>query len=185
MAKQFNRIAEAHQRFIEAQKTFFVGSAASSGRVNISPKGMDSLRILGPNRIVWLNLTGSGNETAGHLLDVNRMTLMWCAFEGLPMIMRAYGSARTVHPRDPDWGELATNFAQTKGSWRQIFDMKVETVQTSCGFGVPLFDYVAERDGLVRWAEKKGLEGEKTYWKERNGLTIDGNRTGILGDGDK
>jgi hypothetical protein len=100
MAKQFDAIADDHRAFIEAQHMFFCGSAAPDGRVNISPKGMDSLRVIGPNRIIWRNLTGSGNETVGHLLRLNRMTLMWCGFEARPMIMRAYGTATTLHPRD-------------------------------------------------------------------------------------
>ena len=179
MAKQFDTIEAPHKRFIEEQHIFFVGSAAAEGRVNVSPKGMDSLRVLGPNRIVWLNLTGSGNETAGHLREVNRMTLMWCSFTTRPLILRCYGTARTVHPRDGDWAELSGLFDPIPGA-RQIYDMSVEMVQTSCGYAVPFFDEHRERDTLVRWAEDKGPDGIEAYWDEKNRTTLDGNDTGIF-----
>ncbi|MCV2881374.1 pyridoxamine 5'-phosphate oxidase family protein [Actibacterium sp. XHP0104] len=177
MAKQFDAFEDHHIAFIEKQHMFFVGSAAPEGRVNVSPKGMDSLRILGPNRLLWLNLTGSGNETAGHLLQANRMTVMWCSFTTQPMIMRAYGTARTVHVDDAGFAELAAHFPGFIGT-RQIFDMSVEMVQTSCGFGVPFFDHVGERDTLQIWAEKRGPEGVRAYW-EKNRETLDGAPTGI------
>ena len=111
---------------------FFVATAAPDGRVNLSPKGMDSLRVAGPNRILWRNLTGSGNETAGHLKALNRITLMWCSFALRPLILRAYGSARTISPVDADWAELNRRFPRGPGA-RQIFDVAVDLVQTSCG----------------------------------------------------
>ena len=98
MADQFPRLDDELSRFIDAQKIFFVGTAAPNGRVNVSPKGQDSLRILGPNEILWMNLTGSGNETAAHLLESNRITIMWCAFDGPPRILRVYGTARVFQP---------------------------------------------------------------------------------------
>lgn len=173
MGKQFPEIEEHHQSFIEEQHIFFVGTAAEDGRVNISPKGMDSLRVLGPNRIVWRNLTGSGNETAGHLLRVNRMTVMWCGFEKRPMIMRAYGTAKTLHETDTGFDALNALFPEHNGA-RQIYDMTVEMLQTSCGFAVPFFDHVGERDVLSKWAEGKGRDGVRAYWSERNQQTIDG-----------
>lgn len=181
MAKQFDKIEEDHRRFIAVQHIFFVGSAAPGGRVNISPKGMDSLRVLGPSRILWRNLTGSGNETAGHLRQINRMTLMWCGFEKRPLILRAYGAARTLHPRDSEFAELNEHFPDTPGV-RQIYDMTVDLVQTSCGYAVPFFDYSGERDVLEKWAEAKGPDGIATYWDARNQETIDGLPTGILGE---
>lgn len=181
MAKQFDRIEEDHQRFIEAQHIFFVGTAAPEGRVNISPKGMDSLRVLGPNRIVWRNFTGSGNETAGHLKQINRMTLMWCSFEKRPMILRAYGTARVLHPRDGEFSALNVQFPDGPGP-RQIYDMTVDMVQTSCGYAVPFFEFTEDRHVLTKWAEGKGPEGIETYWAERNQQTIDGLPTGILGE---
>ncbi|MDX1781250.1 MAG: pyridoxamine 5'-phosphate oxidase family protein [Thalassovita sp.] len=181
MAKQFDHMEDSHRAFIEAQHIFFVGTAAPEGRVNISPKGMDSLRILGPNRIVWLNLTGSGNETAGHLLQSNRMTLMWCGFEKRPMIMRAYGTARAVHPRDGDWGELVGLFGAPLGA-RQVYDMSVDMLQTSCGYAVPYFDHAGPRDTLEKWTEDRGESGIFEYWQEKNTTTLDGMPTGIFED---
>lgn len=178
MAKQFPGLNDALQGFIEAQHIFFVGSAADTGRVNISPKGMDSLRVLGPNRILWRNLTGSGNETAGHLRRVNRMTLMWCSFTARPMILRAYGSARTLHPRDPDWSELATHFPAHDGA-RQIYDMTVDMAQTSCGYAIPFFEHSGPRDALNKWTDDRGAEGVKAYWGDKNQSTIDDFPTGI------
>lgn len=181
MAKQFDEISDDLRTFIEAQHLFFVGSAAATGRVNISPKGMDSLRVMGPNRIVWRNLTGSGNETAGHLAQINRMTLMWCGFEKRPMILRTYGTARTLHPRDADFAELNAHFPESNGA-RQIYDLSVDLVQTSCGYAVPFYDFAGERDVLASWAEGKGRDGIDTYWRERNQTTIDGAPTHILAD---
>lgn len=183
MGKQFDQLSDDHIGFITAQHLFFVGTAADEGRVNISPKGMDSLRILGPNRIVWRNWTGSGNETAAHLALKNRMTLMWCGFEKRPMIMRAYGTARTLHPRDADFDVLNADFPATEGA-RQIYDMQVEMVQTSCGFAVPFFDHAGPRDVLADWTKGKGPDGIATYWDERNQHSIDGLPTHILGKSD-
>lgn len=181
MAKRFAQLEDDHRAFIEAQHIFFVASAAPNGHVNLSPKGTDSLAVLGPNRIAWLNLTGSGNETAGHLARANRLTLMWCGFEKRPLILRAYGTARTIHPRDKDWPELSALFGPPPGA-RQIFDISVEMVQTSCGYAVPYFDYAGERDTLARWAEGKGPDGIAAYWDEKNRTTLDGFPTGLFGD---
>ena len=181
MAKLFSRIDSRMREFIEAQQIFFVATAAPEGRVNVSPKGMDSLRVLGPQRILWRNLTGSGNETAGHLLQLNRMTLMWCSFALKPMILRTYGSARTLHPRDTGWAELSSCFPAVDGV-RQIFDMRIETVQASCGYAVPFFDYQGHRDTLEKWAANKGPEGIRRHWEDRNQSTLDGAPTGIFAD---
>lgn len=179
MAKQFDRIGLAHQRFIEAQAMFFVATAAPEGRVNLSPKGCDSLRVLGPNRITWMNLTGSGNETAGHVQVSPRMTLMWCAFDSTPLILRTYGTARAVHRGDADWAALAAPYPDLPEN-RQVFDLAVEMVQTSCGYAVPLYDLVGQRDVLRDWSEKKGSDGIRSYWAETNTQTIDGAPTGIV-----
>ena len=178
MGKRFERLDDSHRRFIAEQHLYFVATAAPEGRVNLSPKGMDSLRVLGPNRILWLNLTGSGNETAGHLIQSNRMTLMWCGFETRPLILRAYGTARTVHRRDADWPALAAQLPAIAGA-RQIFDMTVDLVQSSCGYAVPRFDHAGERDILLRWAEARGPDELARYWDEKNRATIDGAPTGI------
>ncbi|WP_120504730.1 pyridoxamine 5'-phosphate oxidase family protein [Sulfitobacter mediterraneus] len=183
MAKQFDELSDDHTGFIAAQHMFFCGSAATDGRVNISPKGMDSLRVLGPNRIIWRNLTGSGNETAGHLARVNRMTLMWCGFEKRPMILRCFGSARTLHPRDADFAAFNEQFPPSDGA-RQIYDMQIDLVQTSCGYAVPFYDHQGPRDTLEKWTLDKSPEDIQAYWDTRNQRTIDGMPTHILGPSD-
>jgi len=179
MGKKYKEIEKPLQKFIEQQNIFFVATAAPDGRVNVSPKGLDSLRILRKNRVAWLNLTGSGNETAAHVLESDRMTIMFCAFEGKPMIMRLYGHVTAVHPRDKNWGEFIAYFPAHAGA-RQIFDMQVDLVQTSCGSGVPLFDYAGERDQLQSWSEKKGTAELEKYWEEKNQISLDGKPTKIL-----
>jgi Pyridoxamine 5'-phosphate oxidase len=176
---QFPEITERFRSFIGQQKIFFVGTAARDGRVNISLKGMDTLRVLGPHRVAWLNLTGGENESAAHLRETPRMTLMWCAFEGNPMILRAYGKATVIHPRDPNWDKLAPLFPTLPGA-RQIFDLTVDLVLRSCGMGVPLFEFRGPREALLHWAEKKGDSGLKEWWQERNQVSLDGKPTGIL-----
>jgi hypothetical protein len=178
MAKTYPGFEDAHLRLIEESPIYFVGTAARDGRVNVSPKGLDSLRVLGPNRLVWRNITGSGNETAGHLLDINRMTVMWCSFTKRPVIMRAYGTARAIHPFDADWEEMNGRFPPHLGA-RQVFDMTVETVQTSCGYAVPFMEFTSHRDTLDKWTEDRGPEGVRAYWAEENRETIDGLPTGI------
>ena len=178
MAKSLPRIAEAHRAFIEAQKMFFVATAAPTGRVNLSPKGTDSLRVAGPNRILWRNSTGSGNETAGHILIDPRMTLMWCAFDAQPLILRTYGTARAIHRGDAEWEDLNGLFPYDLAS-RQVFDLTVDLVQTSCGFGVPFMDYVGERPDAEAWTRNKGPDGLRDYWAEKNLATLDGFPTGL------
>ena len=179
MAKQFAQLEDDHTGFIEAQHIFFCGTAADEGRVNVSPKDMASLRVLGPQRIIWRNLTGSGNETAAHLARINRMTLMWCSFTKRPLILRCYGTARTLHPRDDDFDTLNAHFPPTFAA-RQIYDVAIDMVQTSCGYNVPFFDHQGPRDTLEKWSENKGPDGIKAYWDDRNQRTIDGLPTHIL-----
>lgn len=179
MAKQLPHITTELQTFIENQKIFFVGTAAEDGRVNISPKGMDSFRVLSENKIVWLNLTGSGNETAAHLLKNSRMTIMFCAFEGKPLILRLYGQAKIYHPRDQEFHDFSTLFLENTGS-RQIIEMDVDLVQTSCGYAVPYLDFKEERTILNDWSRKQGKEKIMEYWKNRNTESIDGFKTNIL-----
>jgi len=178
MAEKFEQLDDAHRRFIEAQHMFFVATAAAEGTVNLSPKGMDSLRIIGPNRVIWLNVTGSGNETAAHILENPRMTIMFCGFEAKPLILRLYGTARAVHQLDDEWGELAALLPPLPGA-RQIFDMHVDLVQTSCGYAVPYYDFVGERDTLNKWADKKGADGVSDYWRDNNQTSLDGLPTQI------
>jgi hypothetical protein len=168
--------------FIERQKLFFVATAADTGRVNVSPKGADTLRIIDDHRLRWLSLSGSGNETAGHVRACNRITLMFCAFEGEALIVRVYGKAIVLHPRDGGWAEALSSFPAYAGS-RQIFDIAVEAVQTSCGSGVPFMTYDGERASseLVPFYDEMGPEGVSDYWRRKNMTTIDGFETGLFG----
>lgn len=178
MGQRFTEIKPSLQEFIEQQKMFFVGTAAADGRVNVSPKGMDSLRVLDSRRVAWLNVTGSGNESAAHVLEIPRMTLMFCAFSGKPLILRLYGTARVIHRGEPEWAQLYGLFPPTPGA-RQVFELAVDLVQTSCGMAVPYFDYAGDREDLSAWATRKGEAGLRDYWAERNSLSIDGRDTGI------
>ncbi len=178
MGKKYQEISPDHHEFITRQKLFFCATAAADGRVNVSPKGGDSLRVLSPLRVVWLNLTGSGNETAAHVLAIPRMTLMFCAFEGEPKILRLYGNARMHQPGDEEFEVLYAQFEPHPGA-RQIFDLAVDLVQTSCGFGVPYFDYAGDREKLRQWTEEKGEHGLLDYQRRKNARSIDGLPTGI------
>lgn len=179
MGQQYTEISDKLKQFIEDQKIFFVGTATSDSRVNISPKGMDSLKVIHHNRVVWLNVTGSGNETSAHIQENNRMTIMFTAFEGKPMVLRLYGVATVIHHNDPAWHELFSLFPPIPGA-RQLFDLTVDLVQTSCGMAVPLFDYIEERELLKDWAVKKGDEGLKEYWQQKNQKSLDGKPTYIM-----
>lgn len=180
----FTKLNRRQIAFINKQKLFFVATAAREGRVNVSPKGLDTLRLVDETTLFWLNLSGSGNETAAHLRDTPRMTLMFCSFEGVPMILRVYGTAETVHPRDPEWETLIAEFADLAGS-RQIFKMKVDLVQTSCGTGVPVMSYKKERaeKQLLPFYDDMGPDGVRDFWRRKNVTSIDGHDTGIFADG--
>ncbi len=178
MAKQLEHITPVLHAFIERQHLFFVGTAGAEGRVNVSPKGMDSLRILSPNRIAWLNVTGSGNESAAHVLENGRMTLMFCALEGPPLILRLYGQAQVIYPRDPQWKGLLEQFPTLPGT-RQIFVLEVDLVQTSCGMAVPQMDFASDRSELNAHNAKQTLDELNAYWERKNTLSIDGKPTGI------
>lgn len=179
MGQICQEISENHRQFIGKQKIFFVGTATSDSRISVSPKGMDTLRVLDNNRVVWLNLTGSGNETSAHVQRDPRMTIMFCSFEGAPLILRLYGQARVIHHNDAEWQALYAMFEPIPGA-RQIFDLNVDLVQTSCGFGVPYYSYEGERDALFDWAVKKGDDGLKKYWEEKNQGSIDQIPTNIV-----
>jgi hypothetical protein len=179
MGQRYSELSQELIQFIWKQQMFFVATAPADGYVNLSPKGLDSLRVLDPNTVAWLNVTGSGNESAAHVLENGRMTIMFCAFEGKPMILRLYGQARVVHQRDEEWTALLAHFDRLAGA-RQIFVLKIELVQTSCGMGVPLFDYHGQRQQLVEWAKKKGPDGLEEYWERKNQVSLDGKPTGIF-----
>jgi len=179
MGQRYPDIPDKLKLFIEQQKIFFVGTATTEGRINISPKGMDTFRVIDANRVAWLNLTGSGNETSAHVQESPRMTLMFAAFEGKPMILRLYGNARVVHHNDHDWDDLYALFTPMPGA-RQIFDVAIDLVQTSCGMAVPGFDYAGDREQLTNWARRKGNAGVRQYWEDNNQISLDGKATGIM-----
>ena len=181
MAKFFETIDEATHKFIGRQKMFFAASAPldSSGHINLSPKGMDTFRILDERTICYLDLTGSGNETAAHVAENGRLTIMFCSFAGAPLILRLYGRGEVVHKTSEKWDELADLFEDFAGT-RQIIMLHVESLQTSCGFAIPLYEFKEDRTKLIEWAENKGDEGIEDYWREKNQTSIDGLPTGIF-----
>lgn len=174
-------LTERYIDFIKAQSLFFVATAAADGRVNVSPKGMDTLRIPGEDRIVWVNLSGSGNETAAHLAEHDRITLMFCAMDGRALIVRVYGHAKVIHPRDPEWDELIGLFPSLPGS-RQIIDISVDLAKQSCGTGIPRYNLVDERGPteLLPFFDKMGEDGVKAFWGKKNQTSIDGKPTHIF-----
>ncbi len=175
MSKVYDSIGDDQQVFIAAQQMFFVATAPldPDGHVNLSPKGLDCFRVLSPNRVAYLDLTGSGNETSAHLEENGRITLMFCAFTGSPKILRLYGRGEVVLPGSEQWAEMSSLFSDYPGA-RQIIVAEINRVQTSCGFGVPTYEYVGQRDTLIRWADAKGEAGLETYRREHNGRSIDG-----------
>ena len=179
MGKFFSELAPGHQEFIQNQQIFFVATAPKEGRINLSPKGYQSFLVLGPNQVAFVNLVGSGNETAAHLKHDGRMTLMWCSFDADPLILRLYGRGRAVRRQDAAWGELHAHFPALPGE-RQLIVLDIESVQTSCGYAVPMYSYTGERDTLARWAEKKGVVGLLDYWRDKNQISIDGLTSGLL-----
>lgn len=178
MGERFKAMTDEHIEFIRQQKLFFVGTAGEDSLINVSPKGMDSFRVISHSQIMWLNLTGSGNETAAHVLENGRMTVMFCSFEKQPVIMRLYGTARVIHAWDKEWAQCIEQFPAYTGS-RQIFVQDVTLVQTSCGFAVPYFEYQGDRPTLDKWALNKGRDGIEQYWKDKNTRSLDGKPTGI------
>jgi hypothetical protein len=182
MGKQFTLIEPSHRQFIESQRIFFNASACAEGHVNLSPRDGAALRIIDPNTVVYIDRTGSGNETAAHLLADGRLTLMFCAFEGPPMILRLYGRGRILPRGGEEYGELlASQFSgdEVPGA-RQMVRLDVDMVQTSCGMNVPLFDYVADREQLTRWAVAKGEDGLNEYRRQKNAVSLDGFPTGMF-----
>jgi hypothetical protein len=182
MAKQFPHLDERHRDFIRRQRIFFTASAAPGTRVNVSPRSTDMLRVLDQSCVIYLDRTGSGNETAAHLRADGRLTIMFCAVEGPPMILRLYGRGRILHRTSAAYaGLLATQFSSREPlGARQIVRLDIDLVQTSCGYGVPLFDYQGERPSMDRWAEEKGEAGLAAYQREKNIYSMDGQPTGLL-----
>ncbi len=180
MAKVHARITDDLRDWILAQHLFFVASAplTADGHVNVSPKGKDCLRVLDDHTVAYLDMTGSGNETSAHLAENGRVTFMWCGVAGPPRILRLYGRGRVVLPGDAEWDALMAHFTPLPGM-RQIVVNDVERVQTSCGYVVPLFDYVDQRDTMDRWVEAKGDDDLVAYRREKNTTSIDGLQTPI------
>jgi hypothetical protein len=174
MAERFASIKSDLAEWWAAQPLFFVATAPSGdgGHVNCSPKGLDTLRILSPTRVVYLDLTGSGVETIAHLRDNSRITLMACAFEGAPRISRIYGAGTVHEVGTPEFAELMTNFPELPGR-RAIIDIAVDRVTTSCGYAVPMMDLVSDRDRLLEWARAKGDDGLADYRTSKNERSID------------
>jgi len=175
MGASFDSINDQARRFIEAQHVFFVATAPSGGdgHVNLSPKGYDTFRVLGPNRVAYLDLTGSGAETVAHVRQNGRITLLFCALDGKPNLVRLYGRASVAEPGDAAYDEIAALVADNRGA-RAAIVVDVDRVSTSCGFSVPLFEYVGERPTLDEWVERKSDEDLAAYRADKNARSIDG-----------
>ena len=175
MGKFSDAIQPAHRKFIQQQRLFFVGTApiSAGGHINISPKGMDTFRLLSDNKVAYLDMIGSGNETSAHTLENGRITFMFCSFQGPPNILRLYGKGYAVLPGTAEWEQYAPLFPHFPNA-RQIIMADIHLVQTSCGYGIPLYDYVGEREIMAAWSEKKGEDGLKAYIQEKNLSSIDG-----------
>lgn len=182
MGKFSNSIQPAHKEFIAAQKMFFTATAplSADGHINLSPKGLDSFRVLSPTSVAYMDIVGSGNETSAHTLENGRITFMFCAFGGPPNILRLYGTGRTVLPGQPEWDDLAPLFPLSIAT-RQLIVATIHKVQTSCGFSVPLYSYEGERDHADKWAAKKGRGGIEEYMHKNNRKSMDGLPTSMDG----
>ena len=180
MARFYTRLDDNIRRFIGEQKVFFTATAPGEGRINLSPKGMDTFRCIGERAAAYLDLTGSGNETAAHLAENGRMTIMFCSFSAQPLVLRLYGRGRVVRPGDAEWPALRPLFPDLPGG-RQIVVLEVESAQTSCGFAVPVYELKGERTALAEWTLSKGEEGIREYRREKNRVSIDGLPTYLEG----
>jgi len=175
MGHTYERIDPELAEWIEAQRLFFVATAPSGaeGHINASPKGHDTFRILGPLQVGYLDLTGSGAETIAHLRENGRVTLVFCAFEGAPKIVRLYGTGRVLTPESEEWATLRPRFPEHPGA-RTLILIDVTRVSDACGYGVPRFEFAEERDTLEKWAEQKGRHGVEAYRTKMNQRSIDG-----------
>ena len=175
MGTIFQSLDSDLQKFIREQRVFFIASAplAQAGHVNLSPKGLDSFRILGPEQVAYVDFVGSGIETVSHLRENGRIVIMFCAFEGRPRILRLHGRGRCVEPHDEEWEQLAKAFPSYAGA-RSIIVVDVMRIADSCGYGIPLYHYSEERTQLSAWAERKGEGGLRDYEQEHNLCSIDG-----------
>jgi hypothetical protein len=179
MSEWFKTITAEMRQFIGDQKVFFVATAPREGRINLSPKGMDTFRVISKNRVLYLDLTGSGNETAAHLLENGRITIMFCSFDQTARILRLYGRGRTIHPGDDRWSEYLGMFPAEPGV-RQIMEINIESAMTSCGYGVPRREGLEERDTLRKYWASRGDHAAEEYQLDKNLESIDGLPTGIV-----
>jgi hypothetical protein len=177
MAEFFTALDERLIQFIREQKVFFAATAPEAGRINISPKGMDTFRCLDANTVCYLDLTGSGSEASAHIGENGRITIMLCSFADKPLILRLYGKGEVVRPGDEQWDKYFSDFTEIPGQ-RHIIVLHIESVQTSCGYAVPLMEFKEERLTLRKWAETKGPEGVGEYRRQKNSISIDGLPTG-------
>lgn len=181
MAKQYDSLDDKLNDFILRQKIFFTASATEYSKVNVSPREASSFRLIDPFRVMYLDRTGSGNETAAHMLADGRLTIMFCAFEGPPQILRLYGKGRIVKWSEDEFQNLVSEYYDSAPlGTRQLVLLNIEYVQTSCGFGVPQFNFEGERTTLEKWHNNKGVDGIREYWREKNLTSIDGLPTGLL-----
>jgi hypothetical protein len=171
----FPELNAALREFIAQQKMFFVASAplAADGHVNVSPKGLDCLRILGPTTVAYVDFTGSGIETVAHLRENGRLTIMFCAFQGPPRILRLRGCGEAIEPNDVAWDTYAGQLPQYD-SPRSIIVLHVEMIADSCGYGIPLYEFKGDRTQLPAWCDRKGPEGIAEYKATKNRQSIDG-----------
>lgn len=175
MGSLFAALDDDLQAFIAGQQMFFVATAplAREGHINLSPKGLDSFRILGPKSVAYLDLAGSGIETVAHTRENGRITLMFCAFEGRPRILRLYGQGRVVERGDAEWDQYEPLFPHYTGT-RSVIVVEIERIADSCGWGVPLYQFQGHRSQLVDFADTKGPEKIAQYMAEKNRESIDG-----------
>jgi hypothetical protein len=174
MGRVLDAISDELAAFISAQHVFFVATAPTDGgRVNLSPKGLDTFAVLDPSTVAYLDLTGSGVETIAHVRENGRITFMFCAFDGKPNIVRLYGRGDVLAIGEPEADALLPRFGSYPGA-RSVIRARLDRVSTSCGYGVPRLRYDGERDQLTAWADRRGPDGLDEYREEKNAVSIDG-----------
>jgi hypothetical protein len=180
MGEFYKQISKKQEEFIKNQQMYFVGTAplSENGHINVSPKGLDSFRVIDPNQIAYLDVISSGNETSAHILENGRITIMFCSFDKKPLILRLYGKGRTILPSNDHWNTYAGLF-EVYESTRQIIVVDVDLVQSSCGFGVPRYEFIEHRDIHFSWAGQKGPQGLSAYIDENNLTSLDGLPTAL------
>jgi len=181
VADFFETLNDKHIKFIQAQHIFFTASAANESLINLSPKGMDSFAVINDKTVAYLDMTGSGNETAAHIHKDGRLTIMMCSFAKQPLIFRMYGQGEVINQYHNDWETWQSHFPDYPGT-RQIIVLHIQKIQTSCGYAVPTAENFQHRDTLIKWSENKGEDGIKQYWQDKNRESLDGYPTQIFED---